>query len=58
MVGLPVRSSSTIRSASVSARADSDVPQVRSTRLRITAFSPERSTRSGMMVPFTMICIS
>jgi hypothetical protein len=36
------------RWAIISARADSDVPHVLSDRERITDFSPERASRSGI----------
>ena len=42
-VGLPILSNWSIRSARTSARPDSLFPQVRSTRLRMTVRSPDRS---------------
>ena len=57
-VGLPSTSSSSMRGASSSARPDSVWPQVRSTRLRITALTPARRCRSGSTVPRSIVCIS
>ena len=47
-----------MRSARISASPDSLCPQVRSTRLRITAAPPERFRRSGSTVPSIIIRIS
>ncbi len=58
IVGLPMRSSSAMRSVSISSMPDSLRPQVRSVRLRMTADWPERRRRSGMTVPETIIFIS
>ena len=58
MVGLPSLSSSPMRVATISAMPDSLTPQVRSTRLRITAVWPVRRRRSGRMVPLNISRIS
>ncbi len=47
-----------MRSASISARPDSDWPQVRRVRLRITELKPARRARSGSTVPVTISFIS
>ena len=57
-VAVPVRSSSSMRSASSSARPDSDSPQVRRVRLPMTAPTPARRCRSGRTVPVIISFIS
>ena len=47
-----------MRSATISAMPDSLAPQVRSTRLRMTAVWPMRRRRSGRMVPANISRIS
>ena len=58
MVACPRRSSSSTRSASISAIPDSEWPHVRRVRLRITPVSPARRRSSGMTVPATISFIS
>ena len=58
MVGLPERSSASIRPSSTSASRDSLSPQVLSTRLMITEVTPARRCRSGRIVPSIIARIS
>ena len=55
IVAVPASSRRRISSSSCSARPDSDWPQVRSVRLRMTALIPARSARSGS-TPSSTIC--
>ena len=58
MVASPVASRRPISGASSSARPDSEWPQVRSVRLRITLRSPARACRSGSTHSLTILFIS
>ena len=57
-VGLPTSSKRSISDARVSARPDSLSPHVRKVRLTITAVSPDRSRRSGMIARASISFIS
>ena len=58
MVASPVSSRRRISGSSSSARPDSEWPQVRSVRLRITCLAPARACRSGSTHSLTIFCIS